>query len=144
MTYEIRKLKKEDLRVLLLEKMNAGEQWLTESVMENLEAEEFQFSIFYKNELMLCGGAIAYWQNRAQLWTIFSENSKKNFLPVFRAIKRVLDYLPFNRIDLCIDYGFRLGCRRAEMLGFQLECLCARKYLPDGRDATLYSLVRGD
>ena len=145
MTYEIRKLKKEDLRALLLEEMNAKERDLyTEEMMDTLEQEPFSVSIFYKNELMVCGGAMAYWFNRAQIWTLFSERSKNNFLPVFRGIKRFLDFLPFKRIELSIDYGFELGCRRAELLGFKLECQRAEKYLPNGNDVTLYSLVRGD
>lgn len=93
---------------------------------------------------VVCGGILAYWPGRGQIWTMFDENCGGNFVPIFRGIKRYLKEQGkvFKRIEVSIPYDFSIGRRRAEMLGFKLECDRATAFLPDGGDAALYSLVQ--
>lgn len=143
MTYNIRKLKKEDLIALRAQDMNKEVlTWMTNDMMDFLVLKPFSVSIFYKDVLMLCGGVTAIWYNRALIWTVFSESSKKNFLPVFRGIKAFLQYQPFKRVELSVPCDHHVGNRRARALGFTLECDRARNFLPDGKDATLYSYIK--
>lgn len=102
-------------------------------------------TIFRGDQVLVCGGINPYWAGRGQIWTMFSLESKKYFLPVFRLIKKWLKEMlqtKYARIEVSVDYGFEQGCRRAEMLGFELEVKRAKQYLPGGRDCTLYSMVR--
>ena len=93
---------------------------------------------------VVCGGVLEYWPGRAQIWTIFNAESKENFVPVFRGIKRFLaeQGKTFRRLEISVPCNFELGRRRAELLGFKLECGFAEAFLPDGTDCALYSLVR--
>ncbi len=100
------------------------------------------FTGFLNGEPVVCGGILEIWQNRGQVWCIFNEECKYNFVPVFRGIRNFIRNSSFKRIEICVPFGFKKGMRRAEMLGFKLECAMAKKYLPDGSDCSIYSLVR--
>lgn len=129
------------LRPLLEQTMNAHiKPW-----MQNLEALEKGWARtgMWRGEVVICGGVNAYWENRGQVWTVFSENTKGNFLPVFRIMKDFLRQQPYKRLEMCVPSDFELGHRRARLLGFEVECPLARSFLPDGEDAVLYSIVKG-
>lgn len=143
MTCSLRPLEKEHLMALLEQPINAGlREWYSDSGVSHLLRQEFSASLFYKDRLMVSGGVIPYWANRAQIWTLFSEESKHNFLPVFRGIKRFLLYQPFKRVEACVPNGLDIGKRRLLKLGFNLECGEARAFLPTGENAALFSYVR--
>lgn len=110
-----------------------------------LEAQDYSFTGFLDDKVAVCGGITPYWPGRGHIWTMFNGETRENFLPVFRGIQ---DFLSsqleknFHRIEVSIPCEFELGRRRAELLGFRLECEFAEKYLPDGRDASVYSMIR--
>lgn len=108
-----------------------------------LEEGDNNFTFLIDGYPHMCGGIGTYWNGRGQLWSIFSERSKDNFLPSFRCIQRWLieQRKIFRRIELSVDYEFEQGKRRAEMLGFKLEIERARKFLPNGKDVSLYAMV---
>lgn len=101
---------------------------------------------FFKGEqIMICGGITQYWPGRGHLWTVFSENAKDSFVPVFRVIDEWLKKLlstKYHRIEVSVDWDFEIGKKRAEMLGFKLEIERAKKYLPSGEDCAIYAMVR--
>lgn len=143
---ELVDFKAEHLVPLSSEPMNAFlKEWINGPLGKTLESTESK-TFIYKDQVMVCGGITPYWSGRGQLWTVFSEQSKDNFVPVFRCIRRWLDSLldgNYRRIELSVDIGFDIGKRRAEMLGFFMETELARQYLPDGKDVSIYSLVKG-
>ena len=145
--FETVKFKADHLLPLLNEQLNKDLQyWFTSGMVYDLEKTE-SVSFINKGEVMVCGGITDYWKGRGQVWSIFSERSKKCFVPTYRAIQKWLKYeieTNYKRIELSVDLGFEIGKRRAEMLGFQLECPLARKYLPGGEDCSLYAMVRKD
>ncbi len=111
---------------------------------KDLESTD-SMSFVYNGMVQVCGGITTYWPGRGQVWSVFSDTTKNNFVPTFRVIRRWLRLMidtKYHRIELSVDAGFPIGRRRAEMLGFQMECARARKYLPDGADCALYALVR--
>ena len=93
---------------------------------------------------MVCGGVIKMWEGRGCVWTVFNEESRDCFVPVFRGIRKFLDgqMREYNRLEMAIPVSFEIGHRRARMLGFKVECHLARKFLPSGEDCVLYSMVR--
>ncbi len=96
----------------------------------------------YNGKIMVCGGVVELWANRAYAWTIFNEGTKAEFVPTFRAIRRFLKEQPFKRVEMAIPVGLVNAQRRAKMLGFKLECPYAESFLPGGQDCALYALVR--
>lgn len=93
---------------------------------------------------VFCGGILKVWEKRGFIWTVFNEDCKKNFVPVFRGIKKYLTEQQeiYHRIEVAIPVDFEIGRRRAEMLGFKIECPLARKFFSDGQDCALYAMVR--
>ena len=92
---------------------------------------------------MVCGGVIKLWEGRGCVWTVFNEESKGCFVPVFRGIKEFLrlQRQVFRRLEIAVPTGFEMGHRRALLLGFKVECGFAESYLPSGEDCVLYSLI---
>lgn len=120
------------------------EEWFKSGLVYELEKQD-SISFVVDDKVQMCGGVRPYWPGRGQIWTVFSEHTMENFVPSFRAIKRWLKYqisTNYSRLELSVDYNVTQGKRRAEMLGFTLEVERARKFLPNGEDCTLYSMVR--
>lgn len=116
-------------------------EWITSGHAEAME-KTLAFTGFVKGEVMVCGGVTHLWSGRGQLWSIFSERCKTNFLPTFRGIQKFLDHVPYKRIEMSIPCDFEIGKRRARLLGFELECERARFYLPNGKDCSLYVRIK--
>lgn len=139
--------KAEHLLPLIKEPTNKHlESWVKSGLVYDLEKGE-SVTFIYKGKVCVCGGINPYWEGRGQLWSVFSQNLQYEFVPAFRAMKRWVNWQlgnNYRRIELSVDIDFPPGRRRAELLGFSLECELARKYLPNGKDCSLYSLVRGD
>lgn len=133
------------LEGLIKEPMNKDiAAFFNDEMMNTLESSVCR-SFEYKGKIMVCGGITNYWPGRGQVWTVFSESSKTNFVSTFRAVRDWLkEQLEINyfRIEVSIPCGFKIGQRRAEMLGFELEILRAKRYLPSGEDCSIYSMVR--
>jgi len=113
-----------------------------DAVIERGLEHGYSFTGMMNGTPVVCGGIVEMWTDRGYIWTVFDEDCKSNFIPVFRGIKKFLKEQPYRRVELCVPVNFDLGHRRAMMLGFKIETLVARKYLPNGDDATLYSIVR--
>lgn len=88
--------------------------------------------------VMLCGGLIDYWQGRAETWASFNKGCKKDFLAVHHQVVKFLDTCGVRRVEAGVEVNFEAGHRWVKALGFTLETVCARHYLPDGKDCSLY------
>lgn len=137
----------EHLKHLLSQELNKHERGLfTEDFILSMETNHQYITLIYKDKIMACGGITPYWPGRGEVWTIFSEESKYNFVATFRMIRWWLHQqlkLNYRRVELSIPPDNLNARRRSELLGFKLEVERARKYLPTGEDCSLYSLVRG-
>lgn len=135
--------KKEHIATLVEQKINLGnKEFFLSGLGKDFESHHDSFTGIIDGKPVVCGGIKEIWPNRGIIWCVFSESSKTNFVPVFRGIRTFLSKSKFNRIEVCIPCNFEIGKRRAEMLGFKLEIPCAKKYLADGTDCTIYSMVR--
>lgn len=141
MIFEIVPLTREHLLSLADQKPNSFiHDW-----MESGHADEMiprGFAGVMNGHVMICGGVIELWKHRAQVWSIFNQNSKTCFLPVFRGIKKFLQAQPYRRLEFSVPVNLPIAHRRALLLGFKLECALAEKYLPNGEDCAIYALVR--
>jgi len=90
---------------------------------------------------MLCGGVQKYWEGRGHVWAIFNLNSKRCFLPVFRAMKAYLKMQKIDRLETYVPTYLIKQQHRAELLGFKAEGI-AKKFLTNGDDCVLYAMVR--
>ena len=141
---EVLKFKLEHLAPLLEQQMNASlKNWAETEYAEHMEKTD-AVTFFHNGVPMVCGGISEYWKGRGHLWCIFNEESKEHFIPTFRAIKAWLTDMQkkYFRIELSVSTEFFQGHRRAKMLGFEMEILAAKKYLPSGETCSIYSLVR--
>lgn len=138
--------KKEHLAPLLEQKINFSiREWALSTAVDMEKTDSV--TLMYRGKVMVCGGIAPYWHGRGQLWSIFSEDSKFNFVPTMRGMKKwVHNQLKekYSRIELSVEMGFLQGHRRAKLLGFELETMKAKKYLPSGETCSIYSLIRGD
>lgn len=119
--------------------------WIQTGVPFRLENGPNNVTLAVNGKPMVCGGYSEYWKGRCELWAVFNEESRANFLPVFRGVKKWLSTIPCRRIELSIPLSFAqkdIACRRAELWGFELEAMRLRQYLPSGDDACLFSLVK--
>jgi hypothetical protein len=109
-----------------------------------LESQEKSMTGLWFGKPMVCGGVAQLWEGRGVVWTVFNEESKNHFIPVFRGIRAYLKHqlLFYRRLELSVPVDFDIGHRRARMLGFQLECEKAKAFLPDGTDCSLYVMLR--
>lgn len=135
--------KKEHLLDMIYEPHNDSERefFLGGGIYQKLEGMDSK-TILLNGKPAVCLGIIPYWEGRGQVWSMFSAKCKSNFVPVFRLGKKFFQDQPLTRIEICVPCGFDIGKRRAILLGFKLECSRARKYLRDGTDCALFSLVK--
>lgn len=146
MSSDIIPFKKEHLKHLLSQDINKHDRNLfSDEFIEQLEKTNIYFTIVYKNKICVCGGIVPYWSGRGEIWSMFSEESRINFVAVFRAIGSWVRHqlkTNYQRIEVSIKPEFLLARRRVEALGFKLEIERAKKYLPSGEDCSIYSIVR--
>lgn len=107
---------------------------------ETLATSTLAFTGEHHGHVVALGGLVEQWENRATAWAFLAADAP--MLALTREVGRLLRNVPFRRVDCWVDVDFPAGHRWADLLGFELEGV-ARAYLPDGRDAAIYSIVRG-
>lgn len=93
-------------------------------------------------EIIGCCGVLEMWTGRGHIWTVVSERVRKNPVQIFKGMRRYFDSLNFRRLEMDIPIDLEVAHRRAIFMGFELETPLARKFLPDGKDASIYVRVR--
>lgn len=101
------------------------------------------YSVLEGKRVMACCGVMPLWKGRGYAWAMVSKSCGHAFIELHRAVLRFLDTCPFDRIEAAVDVDFKEGHRWMKLLGFKCEAERARKFSPDGRDASLYARVRG-
>lgn len=121
-------------------------QMQTSEATKHLEENCYTLTMLVNGKIVMCGGVVPYWTNRGKLWCIFDEQyAKESFVTVFKGIKQFLIDAPYKRLEMdipCDNEFTDVAKRRAELLGFKLECERARCFFTTGADAMIYSLVR--
>lgn len=134
--------KKEHAYPLLEQKINeAAKNTISDETLASLESQD-TFTCKWNEEIMCCVGMSKLWHRRGFLWVLFSEHCKRNFVPLFRAAKKAIQDSDYDRVEMSIPYEMTSAKKRAELLGFKMECERALKFFPNGSDASLYAWVR--
>ncbi len=140
--FEITPLQPDHLLSVLKDPLNEDQgEWPTNKIVYMCK-QPYSFTGLVGNDVVICGGLVEYWTNRAHLWTLFSKNYLKHPVACFRGMKSFLECQPFNRVEMDTPTDLDIAHRRAKLLGFQLECRIARHYNEIGEDRSLYSWVR--
>ncbi len=140
---EVERFKATDLKEIMEQPAMAylGE-FITDANRVEMEKGLWSYTVRVKGRALMCAGVTEYWPNRGEAWAIIDRDVKVEFLRIHRVVKRFLDVCPLRRIEATIDLDFKQGHRWVEMLGFKLEAPKMKAYRPDGRDASLYALVK--
>lgn len=101
------------------------------------------YSGFVEDKLMLIGGIVPYWKDRGEAWAIFRPGFPQYFSALHDIAKSVLDSCPFRRIEATIQWDFVKGHEWVRALGFELEAPRLKSYFPNGKDGSLYAMVKG-
>lgn len=96
-------------------------------------------------DIIVIGGLIPIWENRAFLWSLISAHAGKEMLRIHKEVRRRLQDFnkQYRRIEITVDAGFTQGHRWAKMLGFEIEGYM-KAYRPDGGDMVMYSRIRDE
>lgn len=115
---------------------------LDSKIAEALAAHP-SYSLVDGDKVYGCGGIIEIWDGRASLWALFSRDIGKWLGIARKAALRLVKQSNCRRFEFDVAEGFTAGHRWARTLGFEVEAPLMKAFYPDGRNATLYALVKG-
>ncbi len=139
----MRPYKKYDMVPLMDEPHNRALSKFTDEQYAHIESTGLNKSFFTEEgKLLMCGGVSLYWAQRGEAWAVFTGDCRKEFMELHSAAKKYLYSLKIKRIEAAIYNDFIPGCRWIKALGFKMDAPLLKNYYPDGRDTSLYSLVR--
>jgi hypothetical protein len=128
-------------RIKLQEAQQCNIEWMAPQHAYLLEGER-SFTILDGEEVLFVGGVIDAWKGRGLAWCFLAKDIGRRFLQVHRLVKRYFDMLDMTRIEAQVQMYFEQAHRWMRLLGFELECACARSFFPDGTDAAFYAKVK--
>ncbi|HMX98857.1 MAG TPA: hypothetical protein PK473_03035 [Nitrosomonas sp.] len=115
--------------------------YLTDDKLEQLKKTECYTFLNSEQKIIACAGIIEYWPGRVEAWMFFHPNCKKDFLGIYKVVKKFLKTRRFRRVEATVNKAFVNGHRWVKAFGFQLEAETLRKYGLFGEDSSLYALV---
>lgn len=93
--------------------------------------------------LVAVGGVVCKWPGTGKVWSLISPRiGPRGLLCLTRFTKDLLAMQPYRRLEASVVYDFAPGHRWIRTFGFAVETERAVGYDPEGRDCTLYSIVR--
>lgn len=124
----------------------SGQAWMAAHFEDQdpraLEGLGPAFSGVARGELIGCAGLIMCHAQRAIAWAMFSEASGQHFTAIHRAVRRFLAEQQIARIEAHVDCDFSAALRWVRALGFVQEIDRMQKFMPDGRDASMWVRVK--
>lgn len=103
---------------------------------------EYAFTALVGGKPIAVGGVKELWKGRALCWTFIARDAGGHFTELHRAVKRLLEIVPYRRLEAEARCDFPQGHRWLKMLGFTMEAERMRAYQVDGEDYALYARVR--
>lgn len=106
-------------------------------------AQHESWTLRIGGRVMACGGVVPRWPGRAELWAVVANDiGHVGMLTLHRAVQRFISSRTEKRLEATVAAEFAAAHRWIRALGFVCETPNAmRHWLPDGRDAMLYSKV---
>ena len=119
-------------------------KFMSPALLKTIEAQ-WSNTVFRDGQPICCGGVIEQRPDYGILWSfVGSDVTPHDFPALHRLVKIFICDLPFDRLEMHVDFGFRNGHRWAQALGFQCEAPRMRRFLLNGTDATLYARIKSD
>ena len=118
-------------------------RFVTPQYAKDLESQ-FAFTAMEGDEVVAVGGIMEVWANRGLAWTFIDRRAGRHFVALHKAVKSILELVPYRRIEAETPCGFQQGHRWLTMLGFTLEAERMRAFRVDGGDSALYARVDYD
>lgn len=141
--FEILRFEPDHIIPLLAEEMNRQYMdWYYTGYAHKLKQNTVCFTGRMNGQVLICAGIAPLWPGRGYIWCVLSEHIRAHSISVYRGARRWLKAQPYNRLEMDVPVDLEIAHRRAEWLGFNLEIKRARKYMPDGGDASVYVWVR--
>lgn len=104
--------------------------------------DQFAFTAMAGDKPVAVGGVCKLWDNRGLAWTFIDQRAGEYFVEIHKAVKRMLDIVPYRRIEAETPCEFKQGHRWLRMLGFKLEAERMVAFRIDGGDSALYARVK--
>ncbi len=115
--------------------------FVTRSHAEALQ-DEYAFTALVDGHPIAVGGVKELFPGRALCWAFIGKDSGPHFPALHKAVKTVLDFVPYRRLEADVACEFEQGHRWAKMLGFTMEAERMVAHRIDGGDNSLYARVR--
>lgn len=100
-------------------------------------------TVWLDGDPVACFGESIVWDGVGECWAILAGNIGISMVAVDRAVRALIGKVSTRRLQAYVDASFEPGVRWMLDLGFTVEGKLKR-YLPNGNDAFLFALVRGD
>lgn len=144
MAVEIIPFKAEHIKSLNLQSHSGSEEekLLTAEQFKAVEKIGGSFTFLIDGKIYACAGTVEYTPWRCAVWAIIDNHAHERFLPLVRAMRRMLDEVPYKRIESTVVLDFEKGHRLNQALGFKLEAREMKNYGECGTSHSLYSRVK--
>lgn len=122
--------------------IDGGLHWIGPELAASMEGK-FSISGTVDGKVVACAGATEVWSGRFLMWA-YIDRSTRHWKSVHRAAKNFVGVVSSEarRLEANVPCDFEPGRRWVEHLGFRLEIDRMPKYLPNGRDAAMYVIVK--
>ena len=116
--------------------------YMSPALLKTIEAQ-WSNTVFRDGRPICCGGVIEQRPDYGILWSfVGSDVTPHDFPALHRLVRLFITDLPYRRLEMHVDVGFKNGHRWAKALGFYCEAPRMRGFLLNGGDASLYARVK--
>lgn len=124
------------------EQKNLRSAMLSDEYAEAL-ATGFALSAWDGVTCVAAAGVVPIFKHRAVAWALLSEDAGKHMLAITRKVRRTMDMLEYQRIEIAVHSTFEAGNRFARMIGMKLETPePLRQHGAFGEDEYMYAKVK--
>lgn len=112
--------------------------WVTPAQADSLVGR-YSFTGVHDGQPIVCAGVVELWHNRFLTWAYLDSRAGRCFMQIHMAVRSFLNTLQGARVEAAVDCDFENGHRWVKTLDFRLEAPRMVKFLPNGKDCSLYS-----
>jgi hypothetical protein len=105
---------------------------MTDSALAEMERDN-SWTAVVDGTPVACGGTTPYWPGRYMAWAYVAQGTRRLMPWITEEARKVLDRVS-GRVEFTVRADFPAGQRWAEMLGFEVETPCLRRFGPEGED----------
>lgn len=114
--------------------------WITPEQAQNLTGKQ-SFTGLHNGQPIICAGVAEVWHGRFLTWAYVDSRAGRCFMDIHHAVRSFLNTFNGERVEAFVDCDFVNGHRWVKALGFKLEAERMVRYLPNGKDCSLYARV---